>query len=160
MHDETVAHVVSECPKPAQKEYSPNNTAKVIHWKLCGKCGFPSTQNGICISQSKHWSQKSVKYCEIFRYREVNNWSIIGQILPWLTRKKTCQLTDHHALWLLYWKERKRAKIIVTEVWNQTHLEDEKGKTMPVIIDELVTILKDFNRWMEKMELDLTVEML
>lgn len=75
-------------------------------------------------------------------------------------KKKTCQLTDHHALWLLYWKERKRAKIIVTEVWNQTHLEDEKGKTIPVIIDELVTILKDFNRWMEKMELDLTVEML
>ena len=53
MHDETVAHV-SECPKPAQKEYSPNNMAKVIHWKLCGKWGFPSTQNGICISQSKH----------------------------------------------------------------------------------------------------------
>lgn len=114
MHDETVAHV-SECPKPAQKEYSPNNMAKVIHWKLCGKWGFPSTQNGICISQSKHWSQKSVKYCEIFRYREVNNCSIIGHILPWLTRKKNMPAYwPIMPLWLLYWKERKKAKIIVT----------------------------------------------
>lgn len=36
MHDETVAHV-SECPKPAQKEYSPNNMASYpleTMWKV------------------------------------------------------------------------------------------------------------------------------
>ena len=47
MHDETVVHIVSECRKLAQKGYkntNPDNTAKVIHWKLCEKWGFPRTQ--------------------------------------------------------------------------------------------------------------------
>ena len=41
--DETVAHIVAECQKPAQKEYKQvrhDNVAKVIHWKLCEKRGF------------------------------------------------------------------------------------------------------------------------
>ena len=39
--DETMANIVSECPKLAQKEYKNlrhDNVAKVIHWKLCQKC--------------------------------------------------------------------------------------------------------------------------
>ena len=35
--DETVAHIVSECSKPAQKEYKQvrqDNVAKMLHWKL------------------------------------------------------------------------------------------------------------------------------
>ena len=38
--DETVAHIVVECQKLAQKEYKQvrhDNVAKVIHWKLCEK---------------------------------------------------------------------------------------------------------------------------
>ena len=41
--DETVAHIVVECQKLAQKEYKQvrhDNVAKVIHWKLCRKWGF------------------------------------------------------------------------------------------------------------------------
>ena len=41
--DETVAHIVAECQKLAQKEYKQgrhDNVAKVIHWKLCEKWGF------------------------------------------------------------------------------------------------------------------------
>jgi len=41
--EETVAHIVSECQKLAQKEYKEvrhDNVAKVIHWKLCEKWGF------------------------------------------------------------------------------------------------------------------------
>ena len=41
--DETVAHIVSECPKLAQKEYKNlrhDNVAKVIHSKLCEKWGL------------------------------------------------------------------------------------------------------------------------
>ena len=41
--DETVAHVVSECSKLAQKEYKQvrhDNVAKMLHWKLCEKWGF------------------------------------------------------------------------------------------------------------------------
>ena len=41
--DETLIHIVAECPKLAQKEYKQmrhDNFAKVIHWKLCEKWGF------------------------------------------------------------------------------------------------------------------------
>ena len=41
--DETVAHIVSECSKLAQKEYKQvrhDNIAKMLHWKLCEKWGF------------------------------------------------------------------------------------------------------------------------
>ena len=41
--DETVAHIVSECLKLAQKEYKQvghDNVAKMLHWKLCEKRGF------------------------------------------------------------------------------------------------------------------------
>ena len=38
--DETVAHIVSECSKLAQKEYKQvrhDNVVKMLHWKLCEK---------------------------------------------------------------------------------------------------------------------------
>ena len=41
--DETVAHIVSECSKLAQKEYKQvrhDNVAKIFHWKVCEKWGF------------------------------------------------------------------------------------------------------------------------
>ena len=45
--DETVAHIVSECSKLAQKEYKQvrhDNVAKILHWKLCEKRGFNKAQ--------------------------------------------------------------------------------------------------------------------
>ena len=41
--DETVAHIVAQCQKLAQKEYKQmrhGNVAKLIHWKLCEKWGY------------------------------------------------------------------------------------------------------------------------
>ena len=41
--DETVAPIVSECSKLAQKEYKHvrhDSVAKMLHWKLCEKWGF------------------------------------------------------------------------------------------------------------------------
>lgn len=109
MHDETVAHV-SECPKPAQEEYSPNNMAKVIHWKLCGKWGFPSTQNGICISQSKHWSQKS----KILWDFPIQRGKQLEHNRPYITmtdkKKKHASLLTHHAPLTLVLKRKKKSK--------------------------------------------------
>ena len=45
--DETVAHIVSEYPKSAQKgnkNVRHDNVAKVIHWKLCEKWGFETVE--------------------------------------------------------------------------------------------------------------------
>ena len=41
--DEAIAHIVSECSKLAQKEYKQvrhDNVSKMLHRKLCEKCGF------------------------------------------------------------------------------------------------------------------------
>ena len=45
--DETVAHIVSECSKLAQKEYKQvrhDKVAKMLHWKLCEKRGFNKSE--------------------------------------------------------------------------------------------------------------------
>ena len=41
--DETIAHIVAECPSLAQNEYKKwrhDQVARMIHWKLCEKWGF------------------------------------------------------------------------------------------------------------------------
>ena len=40
--DESIYHIVSSCSKLAQKEYkkSHDNLAKIVHWKLAGRCNF------------------------------------------------------------------------------------------------------------------------
>ena len=45
--DEKIAHIVSECSKLVQKECKQmrhDNTAKMLHWKLCEKCGFSKAE--------------------------------------------------------------------------------------------------------------------
>ena len=44
---EIVSHIVSECSKLAQKEYKQvrhDNVVKMLHWKLCEKCGFKKAE--------------------------------------------------------------------------------------------------------------------
>ena len=42
----TIYHIVSECEKLAQKEYKKrhDNVARIVHWKLCGKCNLKRTE--------------------------------------------------------------------------------------------------------------------
>ena len=42
-----ISHIVSSCPKLAQKEYKRrhDNVARAIHWDLAGKCGFEWNEN-------------------------------------------------------------------------------------------------------------------
>ena len=76
MHDETVVHIVSECQKLAQKGYKNtnlDNMAKVIHWKLCEKWGFPRTQKWFMHKPKKTLQSEE---CKILRDFLINNWSI------------------------------------------------------------------------------------
>ena len=43
--DETVNHIISECSKLAQREYTTrhDSVGKVIHWELCKKFNFHYT---------------------------------------------------------------------------------------------------------------------
>ena len=44
---ETISHIVSKCETLAQKKYqrSHNNVARIVHWKLCGKCNLIRSEN-------------------------------------------------------------------------------------------------------------------
>ena len=44
--NEIIAHIVSACPKLAQKEYKRrhDNVGKAIHWDLSAKCGFERSE--------------------------------------------------------------------------------------------------------------------
>ena len=44
--NETISHLVSKCEKLAQKEYMRrhNNVARIVHWKLCGKCNLKRSE--------------------------------------------------------------------------------------------------------------------
>ena len=44
--DETISHIVSECPKIAQKDYKHRHdkVAAAVHWSICKKHGLPHTE--------------------------------------------------------------------------------------------------------------------
>ena len=45
--NETVAHIVAECPSLAQNQYKcwrHDEVAKILHWKLCEKWGFEKAE--------------------------------------------------------------------------------------------------------------------
>ena len=46
------------------------------------------------------------------------------------------------------------------KVSNCKNLENEKGKVIPVVIGALGTVKKHFEKWIEKFDLDLTIEAL
>ena len=57
--DDTVAHIFSECSKLEQKEYKQvrhDNTAKMLHWKLCEKWGLNKAEKW-CIHKPEKVSE-------------------------------------------------------------------------------------------------------
>ena len=65
--DETVAHIVSECSKLAQKEYKQvrhDKVAKMFHWKLCEKRGFNKSEKWYIQKPEKDLESEN---CKILR---------------------------------------------------------------------------------------------
>ena len=62
--DETVAHIVSECSKLAQKEYKQvrhDNVANMLHWKLCEKWGFSKAEKWYINKPEKVFESENCK---------------------------------------------------------------------------------------------------
>ena len=55
--NEAIAHIVSACPKLAQKEYKRrhDNVAKAVHWDLSAKYGFNEARNGMIMLLRVYW---------------------------------------------------------------------------------------------------------
>ena len=165
MEDETVAHVVSECPKLAQKEYKNlryDNVAKVIHWKLCEKWGFEKTEKWYMHQPERVLESEDCKILwdfplQIDKQLEHNR--------PDITEKKdkSCKLIDPSCPF-----DTRIEKKVEEKCTNYSDLKYEiariwkmkKVDVIPVVIETLGTVTKNFDKWLERLELDLTVEML
>ena len=96
--DETVAHIVSERPKLAQKEYKKvrhDNVAKVIHWKLCKKWGFEKKEKCYMHQLEKVLEPED---CKILWEFPIQTDKELEHNIPDITviekKNKSCQLID------------------------------------------------------------------
>ena len=165
--DETVAHIVAECQKLAQKEYKQvkqDNVAKVIHWKLCEKWG---------IEKSDQWHRhKSEKVLESGKCKNLWDFSIqtnktLEHKSPDITviEKKTKRylLIDLACPFGTRIKKKEEEKCSnycdlkyeIARMWRMKDVE-----VIPVVIGSLGTVTKQFQKWIQKLDLEITVEML
>ena len=71
--DETITHIVSECPKPAQREYKRRHdwVGRRIHWKICRANGiYVKPKWYMSINQKRLLRMTHVKYFGILMYRQ------------------------------------------------------------------------------------------
>ena len=88
--DETVAHIVSECSKLAQKEYKQvrhDSVAKMLHWKLCEKWGLNKAEKWYIHKPEMGLEFGTARCCGISLHRLTRPLNIIDQIELLLTRK-------------------------------------------------------------------------
>ena len=84
MADETVSHIVSECPKLTQtdnKKIRHDNVTRAIHWKLCEKWGFDRGDKWYTHTPEKVLEWKNVKFCGIFPCKQTSRWNTTDLIL-------------------------------------------------------------------------------
>ena len=71
--DETITHIVSECPKLAQREYKRRHdwVGRRIHWKICRVNGIHVKSKWyMSINQKRLLRMTHVKYFGILLYRQ------------------------------------------------------------------------------------------
>ena len=96
--EETVAHIVSECDKLAQKEYKiwrHDKVAMVIHWELCHRHGFPTEEKWYDHRIEKVLENDKVKILWDFK---IQTYKVIEHSRPDITLteidKRVCTMID------------------------------------------------------------------
>ena len=165
-----------ECQKLAQKEYKEvihDNIAKVIHWKLCEKWGFEKSNQWYTHKPEKVLESEECKILCDFPIQtdktlEHNRPDII--VIEQKTKK--CLLIDPACPCLLIdpacpfdtrieKKEEEKCnnycdlKYEIARMWRMKDVE-----VIPVVTGALGTVTKQFKKWIQKLELKITVEML
>ena len=163
--DETVAHIVSECPKLAQLEYKKvrhDNVAKMIHWKLCEKWGFQRDEKWYAHKPEKVLESE---YCKILWDFPIQTDKVLNHNRPDITvvdkQNKKVLLIDPSCPFdtRIEGKEEEKCrnynelKYEIARIWKMKDVE-----VVPVVIGALGTVSKNFKNWIKKMGLKLTVE--
>lgn len=165
--EETVAHIVSECQKLAQKEYKEirhDNVAKVIHWKLCEKWGFERSDKWYTHKPEKVLESDE---CKILWDFPIQTDKTLDHNRPDITvvekRNKKCFLIDPSCPFDTRIEKKEEEKFTnycnlkyeIARIWKLKEVE-----VIPVVIGALGSVTKSFDKWMQKLDLGITAEML
>ena len=165
--DETVAHIASECSKRAQKEYKQvrhDNVAKMLHWKLCEKWGFNKAEKWYIYKPEKPLESEN---CMILWDFPIQTGKTLEHNRPDITvidkKRKKFLLIDPSCPFdtRVEKKEEQKKKNYselkyeITKIWKMRKVE-----VIPVVIGALGTVKKHFEKWIEKLDSELTIETL
>ena len=137
---------------------SKNNVAKMMHWKLCEKCGFNKAEKW-CTQTRKDW-----KILWIFPLQSDDKTLEHNRLDITVTEKKNKKcLLIHTSCWFdtrIGMKEEEKwtnynAKYETTRIWKMRKVE-----VIPAIKGALEIVTKRFEKRIKKLDLDLTIESL
>ena len=160
--DETITHIISECPKLAQKEYKRRHDwmGMAIHWDLCRKKGFATTDKWYEHEPQPVTENEKLKILWDFT---VQTDHIVEARRPDMMiidkEKKSCLIVDFavpsdHRIEI---KEREKIekyqdlKREVQKLWNM------KAKIIPIVIGALGTIPKTLQKQLEQIESSIAI---
>ena len=165
--EETVSHIVSECQKLAQKEYKEirhDNVAKVIHWKLCEKWGFERSDKWYTHKPEKVLESDE---CKILWDFPLQTDKKLEHNRPDITvvekSRKKCFFIDPSCPFdtRIDKKEEEKCtnycdlKYEIARIWKLKEVE-----IIPVVIGALGSVTRNFEKWIQKLDLGITAEML
>ena len=165
--DETVAHIVAQCQKLAQKEYKQmrhDNVAKVIHWKLCEKWGYEKSDQWYTHKPEKVLESEECKILWDFPIQTDKKLEHNSPDITVIEKKtKKCLLIDPACPFdtRIEKKEEEKCsnycdlKYEIARMWRIKDVE-----VIPVVIGTLGTGTKQFEKWIQKLDLKITVELL
>ena len=160
--DKTVAHIVAEFRKLAQKQYKQvrhDNVAKVIHWKLCEKWGFEKSDQWYTHKPEKVLESEE---CKILWDFPIQTYKTLEQNRSDVTviekKTKKCLLIDPACPFdtRIEKKEEEKCnnycdfKYEIVRMWRMKDVE-----VIPVVIGALRTVTKQFKKWIQKLDLQL-----
>ena len=157
---ETIAHVVAECKKLAQKQYKNWHhdwARRIIHWEHCRRYGFNCIEKRY--DNIPEGALENEKSKILWDFRIKTNQHITRNrpnIVLHDTKKNECKMTDVLCLFdgrVIDRKEKKKGKYEdlrkeVAKLWSV-----RKVVIIPIIIGALGTLSKNLERYVEGIEM-------
>ena len=165
--EETIAHIVSECPKLAQAEYKKwrhDQVARIIHWKLCEKWGFERGETWY-----KHIPEKVLESdsCKILWDFAIQTDKVMEHNRPDITVvdkvNRTCLLIDPSCPFDIRIEKKEDEKernynalqFELKRIWKL-----KKVKVIPVIIGALGTVTNRLESLLKEIDIVCPIELL
>ena len=155
---ESVQHVISECEKLAQKEYKRHhdNVAKKCHWELCKKNGLEHKEKWYEHKPEGVAENEGVKVLWDMNIQCDNVIEARRPDIVIIDKKgKSCIIVDIAVPADVRVHEKERGKVekyqdLRREIGRMWQLR--KVHVVPVVVGALGSVTKEFDRWMEKLE--------